>query len=377
MSVPMFVLSWAEEPGPARVLTAARARAEAGRLGPRATLDVELTGDERRQVARLLGPVWAASGEAVKVARVREALATHDTTLEALLVEVGGPLHDLRAIRRVAAEAKRGDREAGVAVLVGLGGDVERAVLERCLVGAQSWEARATQIALVVSLLDGRVESGEAPIRLAVLAAQLFRNAHALDRAEALGRAVARFLAGRGAAAGSWVDPVGDAAAWHRAWEAGGVVCDGVSAQVLVLNLPLTGDGAATALTEVAGEPVWLTLRSLLRPFALTDGVPEVFVCENPAIVEAAADRHGASSRPLVCTYGLPNLATMTLLEALAPRTTLWIRADGDAVGWRIVERLLRLPGARPWRMPGGFDRYEEEILDDLLADLSPGRSSA
>lgn len=151
-----------------------------------------------------------------------------------------------------------------------------------------------------------------------------------------------------------------------------GVVCDGVSSQVLVLNLPLTGEGPAVALTAVQAEPVWLTLRALLQPFALAEGVPEVFVCENPSIVEAAADRYGALSRPLVCTYGLPNLATMTLLVALASRATLRVRADGDAVGWRIVERLLRLPGAKPWRMPDGLDRYEEELLEDLLADLAP-----
>lgn len=73
-----------------------------------------------------------------------------------------------------------------------------------------------------------------------------------------------------------------------------------------------------------------------------------------------------------MCTFGLPNLATMTLLSSLASTSTLRVRADGDAVGWRIVERLLRLPGAERWRMPEGFDRYEEEILDELLADLAP-----
>lgn len=180
-------------------------------------------------------------------------------------------------------------------------------------------------------------------------------------------------LAARAADAGGWIDPIGDAAAWHRAWESGGVVCDGVSSQVLVLNLPLTGSGPAASLAAVRGEPVWLTLRALsAQPLTLSDEVPDVFVCENPAIVEAAADRYGTASRPLVCTFGQPNLATMRLLSALAPAATLRVRADGDTVGWGIVERLLRLSGARTWRMPEGFDRYEEEILDELLVDLAP-----
>ena len=375
MSMPGHVVAWAEQPGPARMLAEARARAEAGRLGPRAQLAIDLDADERRQVGRMLDAAWASSGEPVRVSRLRVELARHGTTLEELLL-LGGPLRDLRAERRAAEDAKRDDHDRGRDRLLALAGHVDRAVVERCLVGAASWTERAERIAEVVEHLDRRAASGDEPLRLPVLAAQLFRDAHALDRTQGLGRAVARFLAGRAVDdPAGWADPVGDASAWHRAWESGGVVCDGVSAQVLVLNLPLTGGGPAAALAAVRGEPVWLTLRSLLAPFALADGAPEVFVCENPAIVEAAADRYGPDSRPLVCTFGLPNLAATTLLSSLASTATLRVRADGDAVGWRIVDRLLLLPGARPWRMPAGFDRYEEEILDELLEDLAPGRA--
>lgn len=374
MSVPAHILAWAGQPGPAKVIAAARSRAERGRLGPRARLDVELGADERRQVGRMIDVGWAASGKPVTIAQLRRGLAVHRATLEDLLVAVGGPLRDLPAERRAAKEAKADDRGRGLDTLRKLGGGVDEAVLQRCLVGAASWAERSGEIAAVIRHLDDRAAAHEMPVRLPVLAAQLFRDAHALDRTEGLGRAVARFLAGRMIDAEGWMDPVGDAAWWHRAWESGGVVCDGVSSQVLVLNLPLTGDGPAAALTGIPGEPVWLTLRALLQPFTLADGVPTVFVCENPAIVEAAADHYGHRSQPLVCTFGVPNLATMTLLGALAGATTLKVRADGDAVGWRIVERLLAFPGAQPWRMPEGFDRYEEEVLDDLLADLAPSR---
>ena len=373
MSVPDHIVAWAKEPGPAKVLAVARARGESGRLGSRARMEVELTADERRQVGRMLGAAWAASGEPIRVSGLRAELARHHTTLEELLVLLGGALRDLRAERREAFEARRDDRGRGLDVLRDLGGDIDGGVLERCLVGADSWAGRAEQIAVVVRYLDARSGAQEPAVRLPVLAASLFRDAHALDRTHGLGRAVARLLAARAADAGGWIDPIGDAAAWHRAWESGGVVCDGVSSQVLVLNLPLTGSGPAASLAAVRGEPVWLTLRALsAQPLTLSDEVPDVFVCENPAIVEAAADRYGTASRPLVCTVGQPNLATMRLLSALAPAATLRVRADGDTVGWGIVERLLRLSGARTWRMPEGFDRYEEEILDELLVDLAP-----
>ncbi|HOA27130.1 MAG TPA: TIGR02679 domain-containing protein [Arachnia sp.] len=381
MTVPLFLLDWARRPGPRRALAEARTRAEAGRLGPRGRLEVDLTPAERADVGQMLKASWAASSDPVPVAVLRAALKSHGVTLEELLVEVGGPLRDLRAERAAARSARSSDREDGRALLTTLAESVDPAVVERCLVGAGSWAQRAEQIAAVIRHLDARsplsagVDATSStpglPVRLGVLAARMFGDAHALDRGAGLGRAVARFAAGRAATAGRpYVDPVSDPAAWHEAWAAVGVMCDGVSTQVLALNLPLVGDGPAARLCAVAGEPVWLTLRTLRQPFSLAEGTPEVFVCENPAIVEAAADAFGAASCPLVCTFGVPNLAATTLLSALAPSTTLRVRADGDAVGWSIVGRLLELPGAERWRMPDGLKAYEEELLDDLLSDL-------
>ncbi|MFT3888860.1 MAG: TIGR02679 domain-containing protein [Arachnia sp.] len=372
MTVPGFLLGWAAAPGPAKVLAEARTRAETGRLSPRARLALDLTPAERAEVGRLLRASWAASSEPVSMAELRSGLASHGVTVEELLIAVGGPLRDLRAERTAARSSRSADRERGLAVLQHLAhGEVDPAVLERSLVGAPSWTERAEQIAQVVRFLDER--DNAQPIRLGVLAVQLFGDAHALDRSTGLGRAVARFARGKATTPEHpYTDPIGDAAAWHDAWAGVGVLCDGVSATVLVLNLPLVGDGPAPRLCAVSGEPVWLTLRTLRQPFALAAGTPDVFVCENPAVVEAAADAFGARSRPLVCTFGLPNLAATTLLTALASSTTLRVRADGDTVGWSIVDRLLTLPGAAPWRMPPGLESYEEDLLDDLLHDLRP-----
>lgn len=374
MSVPHFVVEWARLPGPVKLLALARTRVEEGRLGPRARLDPSLSPTERLEVGRMLDAAWAGSGATVPVTQLRRSLQDHGTTLEALLETASGPLRDLRAERARRRASRSTDQDEAMQILADLAEHtIDAQVLRRCLVGAEVWSERSRQIVRVVHHADAAARERSGSLRLGVLAASLFGDAHALDRDSALGRAVARFLHARAAGVGEpFVDPIGDAAAWHDAWESCGVSCDGVSARVLVLNLPLTGPGPAARITDVVGEPVWVTLRSLRRPFGLAAGVNEVFVCENPAIVEAAADRFGATSRPLVCTFGNPDLATTTLLTSLAEHTRLRVRADGDRVGWQIVERLLRLPGATTWRMPAGFDQYEEEILDDLLGDLAP-----
>ena len=303
-----------------------------------------------------------------------------------------------------------------------------RAQLAHILRGYPDWVETAGQVKAVVAT----ARAGGAT-RLPVLAARLWGDAHALDRDTALGRACARVLAlaatvatassdcgdesdatgatgGTDAADGTdatdaadgtdatgtagtaetaetagevnadgttdknpeYVDPLGDAGAWRAAWASLGVACDEVSAQVLVLNLPLEGDAPAVALAGATpGEPTWLTLRSLRGELRLAAGVTEVFVCENPSIVEAAADTFGAQSKPLVCTFGFPNQATLTLLAALAGAgTRLWVRADADAAGWNIVKQLMNFENTARWRMPDGQRGYEEEFIAELLSDL-------
>lgn len=365
--IPQYLLEWAALPGPQKVLVEARKRLEHGRLGARARLQLELSAAERADVGRLAEVGWTGSGDPVRVDHLRRWLKANGVELEPLLEATGGLLRNLSEERRADARRAEEDREEGRAVLRSLASGLDDIVIEQVFRSADSWSARAREVERVFLNLP------DDPERLPVLAARLFADAHALDRSRQLGRAVARFLAGaRATDEIPYVDPVNDMAAWRGTWAAYDVICDAVSAQVLGLNLPLEGESAAVRLAAVDGEPVWLTLRSLEGGLSLADGVDEVFVCENPAIVEAAADRYGAASRPLVCTYGFPNLATFTLLEALAAHTTLRVRADGDPAGRRIVEQLLRLPGARRWRMEQDETRYEEELLNELLDDLAP-----
>ncbi len=374
-----YLLAWAREPGPRKVLEAVRDRLEGGQLGVRAVLDLPLDPTERAAVGRLLPARWTGSGRPVSVRQLREGLAAHGTGLEELLEAVGGALADRRAAKRAAADRREHDARTAVAVLRDLLGVTDADwddALRRLVLRAGPTTARADQIARVVVAPVPQ----PSPL-LPVLAVTVFGDAHALDRTTRAGRATARFLALRAArSAGStpeeisasWVDPASTADAWRAAWAAGGIACDSISSQVLVLNLPLGGGAPAVAQASVApGEPLWLTLRSMTGEFTFT--ADQVFVCENPSVLESAADRHGPNTYPLICTFGRPSQAALRLLDAAASAgATIWVRADDDATGRDIVAALCRAyPRARTWRMEPGACVYEEECLGELLADLA------
>ena len=225
-------------------------------------------------------------------------------------------------------------------------------------------------------LLDWARLPGPARL-LAELAAALFRDPHALDRSMSLGRACVRALELRRAVTegGSYRDPLEDAQLWAAAWAGGGLggrggdLRRGLGASAGAEPAPdRERPGGETLPRRPGGTGV---VDPAVAPGRLGTGRgTEVFVCENPTVLEAAADRHGAASRPLVCTFGFPSHAAWELLTGLGD-VRCHVRADGDAVGWRIVNQLRdRLPGAFTWRMPEGCTAYEEELLEDLLSDL-------
>ena len=188
-------------------------------------------------------------------------------------------------------------------------------------------------------------------------------------------------------------------------WERAGVILDDLASQVLVLNVPARGGLVGSWLTQAreAGVPVRITLHQLgLAP--LTLHCDEVFVCENPAVLRAAAAVLGAGARPLVCTEGVPSAAAHTLLRS-APDAAIRWRNDFDWAGVRLTAAaLVRYPNAVPWRMTSADYRpaagsgpvllgvptdtpwdgslreamcqagravMEERLLDSLLDDLS------
>jgi uncharacterized protein (TIGR02679 family) len=366
------LLSWARLPGPRKVLAAARRRLEAGHGLGGSPLQIDLTPGERSEVGRLLGMSWERSGRAVGAKALTRAVENYGSTVTDLLAVTGDPVRDLRAARETAQQNATAEREYAAAALhdVGVPAITVSAWLDRRglpAAGNGQLLHLAERCAKVWSALP-QLETGRQ--LLTVLAATALDDPHALDRGSPTATAVLRLLGH---------DLPDSAEAWRMAWEEHGIDCDPVSSRVLVLNLPLDGDAPCARLAQAAGpEPLWLTLRSLTGSFRMAALGSDVYVCENPSVLIAAADQLGKSSHPLVCTNGRPSAAALRLLTGLAESgTSIHIRADDDDAGQAIVATVRRaIPDAKLWRFearPPGLPRYEEQDLLLLLGDLHRG----
>jgi uncharacterized protein (TIGR02679 family) len=404
--------------GPAygRLFEAVRWRLEeAGESARRVTVR-DLDEPERQAIADLLG--WQTlPADPVRIDLIRLDHALRESRLAASLGEVvealGGPLVDRRAHREAAraGEEARWRRVAGHPVVIArpelLRWLDELRALGLLTRGAQrtGWQPD-TLIDLALQVIE-RLPAGG--ILLAVLAADVTGDAHALDPGQPLAGLVLRavqHLAG-------WTALPASAAARRRLWAEVGVLCDPLSAQVLVLGLRPAGDDRLAHHMRTwadAGEPRRLTLRELNgRTLRLHQGT-EVFVCENPGVVAAAADRLGHDCAPLVCVEGIPSTAALELLHQLRRHDAqVRFHADFDWTGVRIGNLLAEQHKATPWRfdarayrsactglvesMPlsgaaveatwdpelrpameaGGRIVFEEQLLDILLSDLAGG----
>lgn len=239
------------------------------------------------------------------------------------------------------------------------------------------------------------------PMSRATFAARNLAGAHALDEGTPLAALV---LSGLRSVTGF---PDGAGAEWRReAWASAGLLRDDVSSTVLSLNL--RGTPSLDWMADT-GEPAVLTLRSLTRhtpvPVVTTTGT--VHVCENPAVLSAAADTFGRACPPMVCLQGQPSAAALTLLRGLSAQGAgLLYHGDFDWGGVRIATALRRSVPWRPWRYTAAHYRAaaarvtevpdltgapaatpwdpalavalaergvrveEEVVLDDLLSDL-------
>jgi uncharacterized protein (TIGR02679 family) len=332
----------------------------------------QATGGQRRAVELLLGRAPAAGHSlSVRLSDLDTALRASQACpqgLAAAIVALTGPVTD----RRTAAETRRLAWESALRPLdecarmrpelAGWRAEVETSGLLKRLSGddAPTAAALSASAARVIAALPSP------GIGLAVLAARTTGDAHALDEGRPLGalvfsavRALAGFTARQSATAGE-----------RRAvWAAVGVARDELSSRVLVLGLsadPGTGDPqrrtTARTLTAAheAGEPTVLTLRQLTRDDPRFDlgpgpgagaGANTVFVCENPAVVAAAADELGPACPPLVCVEGQLSAAARTLLARLADQGARFAyHGDFDWGGVRIATTVLRLVAASPWR---------------------------
>lgn len=199
-------------------------------------------------------------------------------------------------------------------------------------------------------------------------------------------------------------------------WEASGVVADDLASQVLVLNLPTSGNtplGSWLSGAARDGVPFRVTMNQLTT-YPLEVQPTVLRLCENPAVLRAASHRFGAHAPPMICSEGQPSLAFTRLLTAFVEAgSELWAHGDFDWPGVRMVRALMTRHGARPWRMdridyraaaasstdqdellplagesvatiwdPGLRDEmqgtgkivFEEMVIESLLADLEAGQ---
>ena len=331
-----------DQPGWRRLLTAARRSLErtGGSLDGTVSLSAP-TDDERLVVIGVTGV-----HRPVGVGRLTLRLAELDEYLRAAcgedLVATLGPLRDRPGERR---------REA-------VGRDAVLAAAAECRHASSAWyeewldglrrDGTLTRIVRgglpftdVVAVLDALPVADEP---LPALAERV------LGDTKALADGFVRGLVLRGLAGWHEVGTAAGAEQERALWELAGVVPDDLASQVLVLGVPASGGVLGDWLTSAAaaGVPFRVTLHQLRRE-SLTLDCDEIFVCENPAVLRAAAAR---PSRPLVCTEGVPSVAVHALLGTARAGTRIWWRNDFDWTGVRLTAAALgRYPDAVAWRM--------------------------
>jgi uncharacterized protein (TIGR02679 family) len=245
------------------------------------------------------------------------------------------------------------------------------------------------------------VDADPRPRTLGELAAAVAGDAHGLDPGRRAGAVAVRGLAARAEEAAPTT-----AADRARLWASVGVRVDDVSGTALVLGWRPPGTSAWPVSMRARadlGLPTHLTLRELRaapRPWAAAGDV--VHACENPQVVQAAADR--GLDGTLLCLQGNPSAAGSLLVGSLlADGAVVRYHGDFDWPGIAIASRVLAA-GAQPWRLSAadyrsavppagvplvgrpeatpwapelavvmadtGIAVHEESVLDDLLADL-------
>ena len=337
----------------------------------------DLTEPQRQALADLLSlPRLPQTTFIVQVQTLDQLLLDSDAAMNScqLAEALCGPIVNRPEHNRMARQAKEqlwerlqqaaGGRLAGWIQHLRTSGLATRAATA----AGQPVEQLVTQALVVTQLLpaDG--------IALAALAERVTRDPHGLDRGRPLRTLVLHAIL---QLTGEPPHLPASAAAQRALLETVGVYADSLSTDVLVLGLRAVGDSHVDRLLNeaaAAGEPVRLTLRMLRRaPPMLDRSLRLLSVCENPSVVETAAERLGATSAPLVCTDGMPRTAVMRLLHhARDHRLAIRTSADFDPAGLHITNFLAREVDANPWRYTA--QEYRRILADH--ADRDPIRFS-
>ncbi len=344
-------------PGYRKLLAAARRRLEEDGEEARSFTLADLDEAERVAVAGLLGwPQVPAGPWKLSLSDLDAAIAGSAagvSLLDALTI-LGGPLGDRRAERAQAgavvearwAEARQRLDLAGRAdLLPWLDGLRTSGAVARAARGAPGAEASLLGQAIGVAL---RLPS--TGVLLQVVAAEVTGDPHALDA----GRPLSPLFLRAAATVAGWPTVPAAAAGRRALLREVGIDRDPLSSDVLVLGLRPAGSARlARHLRESAedGEPRRITLRELGGANLEVSPGTVVFVCENPAVLAAAASALGRRTAATICLEGVPSTAASQLLQGLhRSGARIRVRADFDWAGLRIAGRIMASTAAQPWR---------------------------
>jgi uncharacterized protein (TIGR02679 family) len=154
------------------------------------------------------------------------------------------------------------------------------------------------------------------------------------------------------------------------------VLADDLTSQVLVLGLRVRQEHAVAGWLDdaaSAGIPFRLTLQQLMAG-PLTPVGSQIFVCESPVVLRAAAAELGPGSAPLVCTEGRLSAACDRLLRAATGTRIRW-RNDFDWPGLRMTAAATERYAAVPWRM--GTEDYLDALETGTGDPLEGTRTAA
>ncbi|MCZ4099183.1 TIGR02679 family protein [Streptomyces sp. So13.3] len=358
-TLPAETRTWLAGPDLHRLWNGTRKRLESNGLQAIGSLKVtNLNAQERTALSQLLGRTLTSTTVTVRLdeldARLRASAA--GTGLVDTLQVLGPALTDRRAVRS-AAETRREHMWSSVSTSLdasALGGEDWAQQwydgLRRSGVpGGVAPEAAVATLHQAVQILALLLGPARAGVRgRGEIAAEATGSAHGLDDGTWLARLVQRGIAlAHGA-------ELPDNAAGRRAlWRLAGVTPDEVSSTVLAYGLRPEGDSwrerALRERTKNYAE-THLTLRDLhVLRLTMAPGTL-IRICENPRVVEAAAD--AACTQPLVCTSGSASTATLTLLDALAATGCRFAyHGDFDWPGIALANRITRRYDADPWRL--------------------------
>ncbi|WP_434593070.1 TIGR02679 family protein [Streptomyces sp. A5-4] len=363
--LPPATRDWLAGPALARLWSGARKRLESN--GVQSTGSLRLTAvstQERTDLSLLLGRPLTGTAVTVRLDALDERLRTSAAGLglRQVLEELGPPLVDRRAARdENAAERQR--------VWAALASSLDASPLAG-LEWTRQWsdvlrrtgvpkgvtpEAAVRTLQQAVQVLSVLLDPKRTDARgRGELAASATGSAHGLDDGSWLAR-----LVQRGIALAHGTDLPGDAAGRRALWRLVSVTPDEVSSTVLTYGLrPLGEDWRARSLRERADHhsETHLTSRDLLDVRLHLPAGTTVHICENPRVVEAAAD--AGCSQTVVCTSGSAATVVLTLLDTLASTGCRFAyHGDFDWPGIALANRIMRRYAAQPWRM-GAYD-YE------------------